>query len=86
MVTPVSFKRGHHWLLSQIGFLRSSLGWRTAGDPKGPPNPVPPPSPLRTDVEIFQKPTRESIIAVHTTFYECKDYSALGRKSSGLSG
>jgi len=35
--------------LTQVGFVGRSVGRGTAGDDLGPPNPAPPPSPLRTD-------------------------------------
>ena len=34
------------------------VGRGTAGDDLGPPNPAPPPSPLRTDDDPSTKPTR----------------------------
>ena len=53
--------------LSSIGFLGEAT-WEekgTAGDHKGPPSRSPPPSPLRNDEHVSNKPTRVSALRDH---------------------
>ena len=50
-------------LLTRGGILVRPPGKGTAGDQKGPPNPDPPTSPLRTDDNPFAKPTRVRSLA-----------------------
>ncbi len=52
-------KRPRHSSFSRVGFLRGGLRRGTTGDHKGPPNPAPQPSPLRTHDETIQKSTFE---------------------------
>ena len=66
------------------GRFSCEAAWEgTAGDHKGPPNPAPPPSPLRTDDEALQKPTRESPQGV---FLQVMWLDEDGQSTSGRNG
>src|SRR5437879_3385256 len=53
--------------------LGRRAGRGTAGDHKGPPNPTPPPSPLRVIDEVSQKPTCERCRGGGVASLLCRD-------------